>query len=688
MGLFDKWKKKGDERPAGLPKELPIDPPPPPRAEPEATPAGLTGDAAEIHAEAEAREARDMAEARGGAVAAPAPAPKAAPAAPKMRVFDPLGRTLEVPRDAYFAQLLVPALVRAQESPGALASLIRNALNDGFGRELLPHTAKLLTLGGDTAQARTLHGLAQLQAGDLVAAEATLEQVTGSGPWAASARQAEARLRERRGDPTGHMAKLHEAFAAEPNHAVVFGELVRALEKQGGVDGRRAWTLEQHQQRNGWRVSLFQAQEHLVAKELDPALAIYREVLEKSGAVPEVMLTILGDLGRHGQAKEAIELAGSRFDVARHGAEAGLNFVRCCLDVGDFARGRSTLHQLALLPRPDLSAALDDLTLAIDKKEREQRPAPTTPPSIALVVLQEPLFQQGLGGATFLLRTKSAGARTLALAPWATTTGDARFARGAAALLAEQLWLHTDHRGALVVPVVPGQAIAALGQPLKPEQVASLWPESQRRSVVVVTMRHATTETQEELDLELWDAARSGSIGRKHIAVAKGALEELVRGADRELRMLLEPGIQPATLASSAPLAPGRQVEALACALSLVLAGPQGPLFGALAGERALMRRLLFQSEAAPPIDSLDVLFASILTLRTLQGSEVPSEFVRALADWFSRAAESSARARVAVAPLKALSQITLWRARREPILAAAPPSAREWIEKVEGIRS
>ncbi|MBL8842139.1 MAG: hypothetical protein JNL90_11505 [Planctomycetes bacterium] len=701
MGLFDKWKKKSDDRPAELPNELPLEPKPKAPDAPsgdDALPSGLSGDAAEIAAEAAAREARDLAEARGGAApppqraaAAAATAATAAAAAPKMRVFDALGRTLELPRDVYFAQLLTPALVRAQESAGPLAALLRNALNDGFSRELLPFTAKLLALGGDTAQARTLHGLAQLQAGDLAAAEATLAEVTGRGPWAASARQAEARIRERRGDPAGRMAKLHEAFDAEPNHATVFGELVRELEKAGGVEARRAWTLEQHGKQNGWRVSLFQAQEHLVAKELEPALAIYRAVLEKSGDVAEVMLTLLGDLGRHGHAKEAMELVGSRFDLAKHGAEAGLNFVRVCLDVGDFARGRMLLHHLALLPRPDLGPALDELTLAIDRKEREQKPAPAagaTPPAIALVVLQEPLFLQGLAGASFLLPGKGPNARTLAITPWATATGDARFARGAAALLAEQVWLHTGQRASLVVPVVPGQAIATLGTPIKAEQIAGLWPEKLRPSVVVVTMKHATTEVAETLEIELFDAARATIVGRKQLSVEKGQFEALLRAADAALRQMLEPGIQPAVLNGRAPIAPGRQVEALACALSLVLAGPQGPLYGVLAGERALIRRLMFQCEASPTVESLEVLFASILALRTLQGSDVPSEFVRALADWFGRASDDSNRARVAIAPLKALGQNALWRTRREKITAAAPPAARAWLEKLDGIRS
>jgi hypothetical protein len=65
-------------------------------------------------------------------------------------------------------------------------------------------------------------------------------------------------------------------------------------------------------------------------------------------------------------------------------------------------------------------------------------------------------------------------------------------------------------------------------------------------------------------------------------------------------------------------------------------------------------------------IESLDALFAAILSLRAAPGSEIAAEITSALREWFLRAPDASLRARLAAAPLRALRQVALWRQRRE----------------------
>jgi len=239
-----------------------------------------------------------------------------------------------------------------------------------------------------------------------------------------------------------------------------------------------------------------------------------------------------------------------------------------------------------------------------------------------------------------------------------------------------------------VAPVVAGAGFVSLTQPLVASQVVANWPASMRRGLVVVSGRLHLDGAAQRVDLEFFDAAAGAVVARAQAGVQSGSRADLVAAVDRELRSLLDPGTRAATLQATAPPAIERQVDALATALVLLLSAPKAPLAGTLVGERHLLRRLLLHSESDPPVESLDALFASTLAARVAHGSDVANEFVAGLREWFLRSPDGSTRARVAVAPLRALGLTSVWRARREAIVAAAPPAARNWIEKLEGIRS
>ncbi|MBM4014237.1 MAG: hypothetical protein FJ293_04640 [Planctomycetes bacterium] len=616
-----------------------------------------------------------------------------------VRAFDQAGRPVELPAEVYWQQILQPSLERAKDDADALARVLQGGLKEQlFAPRLLVAAQRLIEIDRQSARSRVLLGLTQLEAGQLDLAVATLAGVSGSGEWPAGARHAEARIAEIRGDLARAQERCEAALAAEPSYLAAFSDLLRHVERGGGAAAVEQLVAARHAGGACWPASVKQVALHLARQDVAAALAVARELLARDGGPPALFAMVVGELGRGGQAKAALDVVLPRFDLARHGAEAALNLVQCCIDAGEFARGRPLLHQVALLPRPDLLGAVDELTVALDTRERASRPAPAAPAGISIAAIADPLLVIGTEGATWLVPPKSAQARVLVLTPWVVKTpavtpqeagaADGRFARGAAALLMEQVWLHTAQRAALIVPVVPKSGFAALQQPLPAAQLSAQWPESQRRATVIVTMRLDLGSGEQQLELEFFDAAKGAVVARGLARAPAGDRDALVVAADKELRGLLEPGANVARLAATAPPAPARQVDALASALHFVLAGPGAPLEGTLLAERHQLRRLLLLAEADPVIESLDALFAAMLSLRAAHGSEIPSEFAPALREWFLRAPDATLRARLAVAPLRALRQVALWRQRREKIIAAAPEPIRAWIGKVEGVRS
>ena len=623
--------------------------------------------------------------------------PAAAAAEEGVRAFDQAGRELRLPRDVYWQQILAPAIGRSRDDAATLAVALRNGLNEGFATQLLPAAQRLLELEPGSERSRALLGMTQLELGDWSAAAATLASLTGASPWIATARHAQARIAKQRGEDARAIELLEAALAADPGHAAAFEALRQEQEERGGAAARDAWLDRCHAQGASWRASVQVAQRHVDAQQPDAAVAIARAVAARFGDVGDAIAATAKLLAAGGQARVALELFAERFDLPRHGPDAALALVRCCEETGDFERGRALLHSVALLPRPDLIAALDERTLALESKARAALPRPANPQA-TLAIVSDPLFLAGLPQARWLLPQKSPQGRVLAITPWvvpsddpkqvANTAAEARFVRGAMALLAEQVWLHTAHGAVVVAPVVVGAGFVSLTQPLVASQVVANWPAAMRRGLVVVSGRLHLDGAAQRVDLEFFDAAAGAVVARAQAAVPNGTRADLVAAVDRELRSLLEPGARSAALQASAPPAIERQVDALSTALVLLLAAPKAPLAGTLVGERHLLRRLLLHSESDPPVESLDALFASLLSARVAHGSEVASEFVAGLREWFLRAGDGSTRARVAVAPLRALGLAPVWRARRAAIVAAAPPAARAWIEKFEGIRS
>ncbi len=499
--------------------------------------------------------------------------------------------------------------------------------------------------------------------------------------------------------------ELDATLAIDPANTTAFHARLDLERQRSGDEARRALIAKLDATGKSWRAGLLVALDHLDHKELAPALAVHRRLLAAFGEQGELLLSIAGDLGSRGHAREALELVGPLYDPTRHGGEPGLNLVRCCDAVGDVERGRALLHVIALLRRPDLVATIDEMTLALDRRAAVQRGRPATAtPKINLVILSDPLFFHGLVEPGWLLPRKPPYSRSVALLPWTTSAASAgrssatsspardgdggHFGRGVAALLAEQVWMHTAHRGAVVLPVVNGVGFAALTEPLSPESVASAWPEEQRGGLLVLSGRHTTEHVTEVVEMELWDAAQARVVHRLRVSAPVGGFDALIAAAERELRVALEPSTSATLLAAKTPRTPTRQAEALASALTLLLAGPRAPLAGMVMGERVVLRRLLRLAQSGAAIDTLDALVCAIFSLRAQHGSEVAGEFTEELVEWFEQAPATSVRVQLLAAPLRALGLTAVWRARREAIVAAAKPAAKEWIARLEGVRS
>jgi len=197
---------------------------------------------------------------------------------------------------------------------------------------------------------------------------------------------------------------------------------------------------------------LAEAREHLDAKNLQAALAIYQKLLgEDSGtggaggvaARADVLVTISGDLGSTGHLREITELVGPRYDAQKHGPATGLNLLQAYIALRNVDAAQHILDLLFGLGRPELEDRLHGFSNAIAELMAQGQFAPTAPvsPSVgpgeiassdeaattprqkkgpsALVTISKPIWSYGLEdalGELFPLRDAQKGVRRVAFA--------------------------------------------------------------------------------------------------------------------------------------------------------------------------------------------------------------------------------------------------------------------------------
>jgi len=192
---------------------------------------------------------------------------------------------------------------------------------------------------------------------------------------------------------------------------------------------------------------LKEAREHLDAKDVQAALAIYEKLLGEdsaSGGVAaraDVLVTISGDLGSTGHLREITELVGPRYDAQKHGPATGLNLLQAYIALRNVDAAQHILDILFGLGRPELEERLHGFSNAIAELIAQGQFAPTAPVSpsvgpeganepadassavtsgqIHLVTISKPIWSYGLEdalGELFPSRDAQKGVRRVAFA--------------------------------------------------------------------------------------------------------------------------------------------------------------------------------------------------------------------------------------------------------------------------------
>lgn len=420
-----------------------------------------------------------------------------------IRVYDQFGRKVEIGRETWRRDVLLPNLAASRGNPDALYDLVVGALNDDFAADVVEAARHLAETDTQPRRGAMILGVTLLQLKDHAGARQVIERAIAKHGEDAYLLANLARAFDAAGDHERALDLIWRALQLSPNEETALNWYIAANAK-GGQEAvieayRRAAGLP-----GSWRAQLWLARISLDAGNLDEAARLYEEALSRAKPIPaDLLMQLSGDLGNRGHTELLIRLTQPRFDLEAHGLIVGNNLLRAFVELGMFAEARKLLEQLYSRQRPDWREHLQFWESKLDDAQKRYGEV-TAPLEVVLMRLDQPVWTRGVLEFERVLPAKADSAPRIAFVCASGETppdgGDGkvitqptnelgRIARALPMFLAEEVFLRTNAKTSFLLPWMKqgGFILSAL-----PWTRGFLPPDSSPPEVVVFTHIDAT----------------------------------------------------------------------------------------------------------------------------------------------------------------------------------------------------
>lgn len=179
-----------------------------------------------------------------------------------------------------------------------------------------------------------------------------------------------AKFHDAEGDRRTVLATVRRGLAIDPNQDNGLALYCHYRQDEEGEAGFLAAIEEIAREPGSWRALLWMARERLAKGDAPAAVELDRRVLDTGLIDASGMAMLTGDLGQHGQLEAMLELALARYEIARHGAEAGMNLVVACAETGRGPEGLAICEAIEGAGRVDLKGPLAELRRRLEAAPR------------------------------------------------------------------------------------------------------------------------------------------------------------------------------------------------------------------------------------------------------------------------------------------------------------------------------
>jgi tetratricopeptide (TPR) repeat protein len=382
-----------------------------------------------------------------------------------IRVYDQFGRVVEVGREAWRKEVLLPNLQAARDNPDELFNLIIGALNDDFAADALESARHLAGHDPKPPRAAALLGAVLLQLKDFAGARDVLEQALARHADDAYLLANLARAYAALGDDERAQKLIWLALALLPNEESSLNWLITLANARGGQHAVLAAYTRAAALPGSWRAQLYLARDALERGDLAAAAAFYEEALARANPVPpDLLMQMSGDLGNRGHTRLLVQLTQPRFDVATHGLQVGNNLLRAYIELGMLPEARKLLEKLYALQRPDWREHLMHWEQKLDEALKRYGEV-TAPLELVVMKLDQPIWTRGVLGFEAVLPAKAAASPRVHFVCGSGESADSggkvvsqptnelgRLSRALPMFLAEEIHLRSNARTAFLLP--------------------------------------------------------------------------------------------------------------------------------------------------------------------------------------------------------------------------------------------
>lgn len=285
----------------------------------------------------------------------------------KVEMVDTYGRRITMSKKEWRDKVMLPALQKSLNDSPELEHQIFQAFQDGFYKDVLPFAQRLLEITQGSENSTAILAVAYLQCEKLEEAEQVLNQcIQKSGPSGILLTNL-AKVYSFRGDETKARETLWKALELDPNQENGLDWWL-SLQRQEGGEAAYRNSLEKLASFPGtWRPQLWLGVDALDQKNLEQALGYFQHCIQTALDMPDVLIVVSGELGRHGYLDKMVELVLPLYDPRKHAIQAGTNLLKACLQIKKIAEGKALLEKMFALDRPDLKEVLKNYANEFEK---------------------------------------------------------------------------------------------------------------------------------------------------------------------------------------------------------------------------------------------------------------------------------------------------------------------------------
>lgn len=286
-------------------------------------------------------------------------------------MFDAEGNHFYVEQADYRARVLPELLAAANDDAEALAQITGVALSEDFADEALHAARRLFEIDENRERAVTLLSLALIKTLWFDEAEARLKKFIAANPKSTAALSHLANVYQAMGEPKKARETLWQSLELNPNQDYgldLWGNL--HLQDDGAATFykamERAATIKE-----SWRPQIWLARRHLEQYEINEALKIYRDVIERVPGEARALEMVAGDLSSNNFAHEVTQLILPLYNPPQqHTAETGLHLIQACIELDDMKTALRLCDAVENYNRVDLRQKLAMLRDEIMRAER------------------------------------------------------------------------------------------------------------------------------------------------------------------------------------------------------------------------------------------------------------------------------------------------------------------------------